>query len=165
MPILLVAAQEDKPQDPDEAEGDRLLSRRLTDIQPTLAYAWGDKDESILPNDFHKRIDNGPYERTLAPRTVLQWAPTNLWYHPLYFEDPGLERYGHTRHDWVQPFVSSGRFFGQVAALPYQMTLLPPKSAEYALGYYQPGEWAPKKRYQPPFNEEAAATQFLWLAG
>lgn len=169
MPILLVAAQE--PQAPaeepetDEDEGDRLLKRKLTDIRPTLAYAWGDKDEEDLPADFYKRMDNGDYMVSTVPRTVLQWEPTNLWYNPLYFEDPGLERYGHTRRDWVQPFVSTGRFFGQIATMPYQMALHPAKSQEYALGYYQPGEWAPKKRYQVPFNEEATATQMLWMTG
>lgn len=163
MPILLVAAQEPKTpvQELDEDDGDRLLKRKLTDIQPTLAYAWGDKDEDDLPKDFYKQMDNGEYMVAMAPRTVLQWEPTNLWYYPLYFEDPGLERYGHTRHEWVQPFVSTGRFFKQVATLPYHMALNSPKSPQYALGYYQPGEWAPKKRYQVPFNEEATATQFL----
>jgi hypothetical protein len=168
MPILLVAAQEntDSPVDEEEEdEGERLLKRKLTEIQPTLAYAWGDKDEEDLPKDFHKRMDNGEYMASTLPRTVLQWEPTNLWYYPLYFEDPGLERYGHTRHEWIQPFVSTGRFVSQVTTLPYQMALHPAKCPEYALGYYQPGEWAPKKRYQVPFNEEATATQFLWMTG
>ncbi|MEZ6124658.1 MAG: hypothetical protein R3C49_16035 [Planctomycetaceae bacterium] len=171
MPVLLVAAQEEIPDDDkdsnDDSEGEdaprKLLSRKLTDIRPTLAYAWGSEDRTDLPEDFHKRMDNGIYEEVVPPRMVLQWAPTNLWYYPLYFEDPGLERYGHTRRDCIQPFVSSGRFLGQIAGLPYQMVLHPPKCPEYALGYYQPGEWAPKKKYQIPFNEEAAATEFLWI--
>lgn len=169
MPILLVAAQEE--QAPEEVRGnvdeagERLLKRKLTDIQPTLAYAWGEKDDSVLPKDFHKQMDNGDYVSIVAPRSVLQWEPTNLWYYPLYFEDPGLERYGHTRRPLIQPFVSTGRFFGQIATLPYHMALNPAKCPQYALGYYQPGEWAPKKKYQVPFNEEAAATQFLWTVG
>jgi hypothetical protein len=168
MPILLVAAQEEEAEPVVEAEGSRFMSpglRRLSDIQPTLEYAWGDLEDTQLPEDFHKRMDNGPYIEKFAPRTVVQWHPTNLWYYPLYFEDPGLERYGHTRRPLVQPFFSAGRFLGQVAGLPYQATLHPPHCPEYALGYYQPGEWAPKKRYQIPWNEEAAATEFLWLCG
>lgn len=164
MPILLVSDSEEQPAAESE-ERSGLLSRKLSDIQPTLSYAWGDWQEDELPDNFNDRMDNGPYTETLAPRTVLQWAPTNLWYYPLYFQDVGLERYGHTRKPWVQPFVSSGRFFGQVVGLPYQMVLHPPKSREFALGYYQPGEWAPKKRYTIPFNEEAAATEFLWVTG
>lgn len=165
MPVLLVAAEEKTDESDNEEEGTGLLSRKLSDIKPTLEYAWGDLDDTQLPDDFHKRMDNGPYVEKPAPRTVVQWAPTNLWYYPLYFEDPGLERYGHTRKPWIQPFVSTGRFFGQVVGLPYQATLHPPHCREYALGYYQPGEWAPKKKYQVPWNEEAAATEFLWITG
>ena len=151
--------------DAESQQARKLFSRKITAIKPTLEYAWGKEDSSKLPDDFFSEMDNGEYITRVAPRTVLQWEPTNLWYHPLYFEDPGLERYGHTRRPWLQPLVSSGRFFGQVASLPYQMTLHPPSSKEFALGYYQPGEWAPKKRYRIPFNEEASAVQFLWITG
>ena len=165
MKILLVSGEEDSTVDvaDEEPQGSGLLSRRISDIKPSLDYAWGEYTDAQLPDDFHERMDNGTYVAKLAPRTVLQWAPSNLWYHPLYFEDPGLERYGHTRHPLIQPFASTGRFFGQVAGLPYQVALHPFHSREYALGYYQPGEWAPKKRYQIPFNEEAAASEFLWI--
>ena len=161
MPIALVGGKTEEPAE--QPAGSGLLARKLSDIQPTLSYAWGDAGE--LPPNFHDRMDNGPFVERSAPRTVMQWAPTNLWYHPLYFEDVGLERYGHTRKPWIQPFVSSTKFFGQAIGMPYQMVLHPPKSREFALGYYQPGEWAPKKRYQIPFNEEAAATEFLWVTG
>lgn len=170
--ILLVSDSGATPQSQSTTEDDaedgrslKLFSRKITDIKPTLEYAWGAEDDSKLPDDFYSKMDKGEYVARDAPRTILQWEPTNLWYYPLYFEDPALERYGHTRRPWLQPIVSSGRFFGQVATLPYQMTLHPPKSKEFALGYYQPGEWAPKKRYRIPFNEEATAVQFLWITG
>ena len=164
MPILLVANEEEAIQQP-EPQTSGLLARKLSHIKPTLDYAWGEVALEQLPDDFHQKLDNGPYVEKFAPRTVVQWAPTNLWYYPLYFEDPQLERYGHTHRPWLQPFVSSGRFMVQTVGLPYQMTLHPPTCREYALGYYQPGEWAPKKKYQVPWNEEAAATEFLWIMG
>lgn len=176
MPIVLVAGTQEEDEDDEESaeapaeSGDSaselgMFDRKLTDIKPTLAYAWGDLQTDELPDDFHKRMEGRPYEKTVPPRMVLQWAPSNLWYHPLYFQDVGLERYGHTHKPWIQPFVSSTKFFGQAVGLPYQMVLHPPRSREFALGYYQPGEWAPKKHYQIPFNEEAAATEFLWITG
>lgn len=168
MPILLVSASDEtteKSEDDSDSPAAGLLSRKLTDIQPTLAYAYGEQDDRVLPEAFYKKVDHGVYEQQVGPKMVLQWEPTNLWYYPLYFQDTGLERYGHTHKPWVQPFVSTGKFFGQVATLPYRMTLDPPTCPEYSLGYYQPGEWAPKKKYQLPFNEEAAATQFLWMTG
>ena len=96
---------------------------------------------------------------------MLQWAPTNFYHYPLYFEDPSLERYGHTYHPLIQPFASTGRFATQLVGLPYQMTLHPIASREYALGYYRPGECAPKKHYQIPFNEEATLMQVAIIAG
>lgn len=165
MKILLVSGEEETADEgsAEPQQGSGLLSRKISDIRPSLDYAWGEYEDHKLPEDFHKQMDNGPYTARNAPRTVVQWAPSNLWYHPLYFEDPGLERYGHTRHPIIQPFASTGRFFGQVVGLPYQVALHPYHSREYALGYYQPGEWAPKKKYQIPFNEEAAASEFLWI--
>ena len=53
----------------------------------------------------------------------------------------------------------------QLVGLPYQMTLHPIASREYALGYYRPGECAPKKHYQIPFNEEATLMQVAIIAG
>ena len=38
------------------------------------------------------------------------WEPSNLYHLPIYFEDFCLERYGHTRHYLIQPFVSGGLF-------------------------------------------------------
>jgi len=165
MKILVVSGEEESSEQvtASESQGSGLLSRKISDIKPSLDYAWGAYTDAQLPDDFHERMDNGTYVAKLAPRTVLQWTPSNLWYHPLYFEDPGLERYGHTRHPVIQPFASTGRFFGQVVGLPYQVALHPFHSREYALGYYQPGEWAPKKKYQIPFNEEAVASEFLWV--
>lgn len=162
-PAPVASADEDDTMDED-SESTRLFDRSITAIKPTLDFAWGDINPSALPPNFHaNEMDKGEYVDRVASRTVLQWEPSNLWYHPVYFEDIGLERYGHSVHPWFQPFVSSGRFFGQVATLPYQMALRPASSREFALGYYQPGEWAPKKKYQLPFNEEAAAAEFLWI--
>lgn len=164
-PQQVVLVADEQPAAPAKSD-DGILSLSLTDIQPTLSYAWGEQiDTDALPENFHDQMDRGEYHPRTAPKTVLQWAPSNLWYNPLYFQDIGLERYGHTHKPWVQPLVSTGKFFGQVVGLPYQMVLNPPQSREYALGYYQPGEWAPKKRYQIPWNEEAAANQLLWVTG
>ncbi|MEZ6063321.1 MAG: hypothetical protein R3C19_23485 [Planctomycetaceae bacterium] len=142
-----------------------LLSRKITDIRPSLDYAWGSIPKESLPDDFEDRMDRGEYVAVRPPQTVLQWAPTNLWHNPLYFEDPALERYGHTYNRWVQPFASGGRFMTQLVGLPYQMTLHPMHAREYTLGWYRPGECAPKLKYQIPFNEEATVMQTLVVVG
>lgn len=147
---------------------ERTRDRLKTDIRtikPTLGYAMKNIDRKDLPDDFNGELNNGDYTPRQSPATVLQWAPTNLYHYPLYFEDPSLERYGHTYHPLVQPFASTGRFAVQVAGLPYQMALKPVNSREYDLGYYRPGECAPKKHYQIPFNEEATLVEIATIAG
>lgn len=86
------------------------------------------------------------------------WAASNVYHNPLYFEDAALERYGHTHHHLVQPFVSVGKFGAQFVGLPYQMAIDPVWDEQYTLGWYRPGEPAPRLFYQVPWNWKAAAT-------
>ncbi|QDU38278.1 hypothetical protein Mal4_26050 [Maioricimonas rarisocia] len=109
--------------------------------------------------------DTGSPDRYFA-HSHFYWAATNLSHNPLYFEDPSLERYGHVFIcEAVQPFVSVGKFGAQLAGLPYQMALHPPHSEEYVLGWYRPGDWAPKKIYQVPLNAKAAAVTAATYTG
>jgi hypothetical protein len=93
------------------------------------------------------------------------WEPTNMYHRPIYFEDVALERYGHTRHYLLQPFVSGTKFAVQLLGLPYQMVLYPPCTRQYSLGYYRPGECVPYKYYQIPLNAEAALVEAGLVAG
>lgn len=145
--------------------GENRLRTDIREIRPTLGYAMRNIDAGELPEGFSEKLDQGDYIARQASPAVLQWAPTNLYHYPLYFEDPALERYGHTYHPVVQPFASAGRFATQLVGIPYQMTLHPVHSRAYTLGYYRPGECAPKKHYQIPFNEEAALMQAAAMAG
>ena len=145
--------------------GENKLKTDIRKISPTLGFAMRNIDASQLPEGFNEKVDQGDYIARQSSPAVLQRAPTNLYHYPLYFEDPALERYGHTYHPIVQPFASAGRFATQLVGIPYQMTLHPVHSREYTLGYYRPGECAPKKHYQIPFNEEAAIMQAAAMAG
>ena len=107
---------------------------------------------------------NDYQERELAPSTFA-WAASNLYHRPLYFEDPALERDGHTHGCLLQPFVSTGRFSAQLLGLPYQMAIDPMCKKQYTLGWYRPGECAPKLCYQVPWNTHAAAVQAGVMTG
>ena len=159
-----LAAEPDDEQAANEPGKNRLRTD-IRKIRPTLSYAMRNIDAGQLPEGFDEKLDGGDYVARQSSPAVLQWAPTNLYHYPLYFEDPALERYGHTYHPVVQPFASAGRFATQLVGLPYQMALHPVHSHEYTLGYYRPGECAPKKHYQIPFNEEAAIMQAAAMAG
>lgn len=91
--------------------------------------------------------------------TCFQWQASNIYHNPLYFEDPAFERYGHSWHPVVQPFVSVGRFSTQLVGLPYQMAIDGPCKKMYPLGWYRPGDCAPKLIPQVPWNTKAAIVQ------
>lgn len=141
------------------------LRRDIRSIKPTLNYALKNIPKGQLPDDFDTQIDQGEYQTRQSSPIVYQWASTDFYHYPIYFEDPALERYGHTYHPIVQPFASTGRFATQLVGLPYQMALHPICSKRYSLGYYRPGEVAPKKYPQIPFNEEATITEAATLIG
>ncbi|MFM8724365.1 MAG: hypothetical protein ACKON9_04485 [Planctomycetaceae bacterium] len=149
---------------PQATSGSRLKTD-IRMIQPSLSYALKDIDPQQLPQDFNDKLTRGEYTARQPNPTVLQWAPTNFYHYPLYFEDPALERYGHTYSPLVQPFASTGKFAVQLVGLPYQMALHPVTSRQYALGYYRPGEAAPKKLYQIPYNTEATLVQTAAVIG
>ena len=139
----------------------RLKLRRLADISPFPDYrppefvpgkqgdrepekSW--KDEEYRPREFSD--------------VMFPWEASNLWHNPLYFEDAPLERYGHTYHPLVQPFVSVKLFTTQLLALPYQMAIDPVPKRIYTLGWYRPGEGCvPKLLYPVPWNSKAAAIE------
>ena len=121
--------------------------------------------ETILqcPREF--QLSHEPYAGRNFTESIYTWEASNLHYNPLYFEDPNLERYGNSRRDLVQPFVSMGRFTGQLLALPYQMSIDPVRKEVYPLGYYRPGEYTPKRTSGIPWNTKAAITQGLTATG
>jgi hypothetical protein len=117
---------------------------------------------------------------SLAPRNWLAqrkyWAAAATCHLPLYFQDPVLERYGHSveqfvgpisrhltypldapsqstqRNQILQPFFSAGLFAFQIAALPYNAIVDPPWEAQYDLGYYRPGDVIPTDTYWLPLH-------------
>ena len=70
-----------------------------------------------------------------------------------------LERYGHSCHPLVEPFVSGAHFFATIPVLPYKMGMDPPWECQYPLGYYRPGNCAPHLKYPIPLSVRGALTE------
>lgn len=98
--------------------------------------------------------------RAWAPSTFT-WKASAIGYKPLYFEQPRLERYGHTTGHFVQPVLSGAHFFVSLVTLPYQAGINPPWECQYPLGYYRPGSCAPWLVPPVPLSVRGA----LWEAG
>jgi hypothetical protein len=116
----------------------------------------------------------------LAPRNWAAqrkyWAAAATCHLPLYFQDPVLERYGHSieqfagpigrylsypvddptqstqRNQIFQPLFSWGLFGLQIIAWPYNLVMDPPWEAQYDLGYYRPGDNIPTDLYWLPLH-------------
>ena len=158
-----------------EPETDPSQMAKVTTISPFSTY---EPDPELRANDPLRNIclpcpdcdpdkrlyecpeiyfsERGSLERAFS-NTDFQWTASNLMYNPLYFQDVGLERYGHDHHPLIQPAMSVGLFMGQFLALPYQLAMHPVCDEEYPLGYYRPGEPTPRMIYQVPLNAKAAA--------
>jgi hypothetical protein len=97
--------------------------------------------------------------------SLYMWKASSLCHKPLYFEQVGLERYGHTWHPFLQPAVSGAHFFGSIPILPYKMGVEDPGECIYALGYFRPGDCAPRLCYQLPLSLRGAVYQAAAVTG
>lgn len=146
--------------------------RRMSDIAPLIDF---DRDTDIKnyaeekAREFNVRFGGEQYSPRSFPDVAMCWSAPDTKYYPLYFQDPALERYGHTHHHLIQPVISSARFSGQLVMMPYQMVIDPPWDLQSPLGWYRPGDVVPKLRYPFPWNtkaaivEAAAVTGFIYL--
>ena len=98
--------------------------------------------------------------RSWQPST-LTWKATGVCHKPLYFEEPQLERYGHTTGHFMQPLLSGAHFFLNLVALPYNAASIRRGNANIRLGYYRPGSCAPWLVPPVPLSVRGA----LWEAG
>jgi hypothetical protein len=169
--------------------------RRQTQNQPQPAVSARDTNVSDLRTQTQLDISRAPSPAearpiraiavpddwvALAPRAWSPerkyWAAAATCHLPLYFQDPVLERYGHSvehfagpigryltypvddptqstqRNQILQPFFSAGLFALQIAALPYNVIMDPPWEAQYDLGYYRPGDNIPVDTYWLPLH-------------
>lgn len=130
------------PKDPKYMKPIKEISYRITPEKGELPQECGLGGEQFQP-------------RMWQPITFT-WKASALCHKPLYFEEPALERYGHTVGLGLQPVVSAAHFFLTVPILPYEMGLYPPGECIYTLGYYRPGSCAPYMLDPLPISIRAA---------
>ncbi|MFV0446264.1 MAG: hypothetical protein ACK5Q5_22045 [Planctomycetaceae bacterium] len=133
----------------------------LAAIRPCREYSPGGVEtangQPLRHPDVVRLPENWDMVERSFPHLDYMWMPSNVFYNPLYFEDPALERYGHSHGPLLQPIASVSRFGVQLIGLPYQMALDPPHRRVYPLGFFRPGDCAPAQVPNIPLNAEAAA--------
>jgi hypothetical protein len=141
--------------------GDRMTREALQGINPlNLTY------KAIFP-------EYPPPPPPIVP--VRFWPPTPeiveplyLCYGRLYFEQINQERYG-----WdfglLQPVISAGIFYSDLATLPYHAATDPCRRYECNTGYALPGQRIPLLLYTPEWSatgalgEAAAVGLLFWM--
>ncbi|QGQ26719.1 hypothetical protein F1728_30390 [Gimesia benthica] len=93
------------------------------------------------------------------------WVAAAVPHNPLYFEEPYLERYGYNYGPAIQPFISAGRFFGRIPALPYMIGAYPLYECQYTLGYEKPGNCPPYQVERLPLSARGALFESLTVTG
>jgi hypothetical protein len=109
-------------------------------------------DEPILSTSAYTARAFPPAQECVEPNYVC--------YRRLFFEDINSERYGWDL-GFIQPFVSAGEFFFDVAALPYHCGTAPCRKYECSAGYCLPGDPVPYLLYPP----ELSLTGTIFEAG
>lgn len=123
-----------------------------------------------ISNDITPPDGNFPIDCPLASKeesfpvrqfagTHVTWTASNLCHKPLYFEQPAVERYGHSAGPILQPLLSGAEFLITVPALPYLIAMDPVNECQYPLGYYRPGSCAPYKWNPIPFTIRAGIAE------
>ena len=99
------------------------------------------------------------------PPTQFNWAPSELYHQPLYFDDTPLERYGQSAPCLLQPWLSGAHFFACFPLMPYKLGLDRTHDRISTLGYYRAGSPAPKVRQRLPWELDAALLEVgIWSA-
>lgn len=151
----------------------RIVEERISIpplITPTTATA--EIGSKVLPEDLGgdallttKPLPEGFDRYEDWALTSYFWQAPNTFSHPLYFDDPMLERHGHERFPALTPVTSGLRFFATIPMLPYLTTVQEPCDCVYTLGHYRPGSCAPTLLKRPPYERRAAVVQALSTAG
>jgi hypothetical protein len=124
-----------------------------------MARQEGDPPPVTMPIVGDQRLEGGWGDQ------MFNWSATQFCHRPLYFEEVNLERYGYGCRPCVQPLVSGAHFFLTIPALPYKMTVNPPRECVYTLGYYRPGDRVPWQRNFMPWDTRAAVVEATVAVG
>lgn len=158
------------PSKPDAGENDRdRFSRRVVDVPLDIRPTQGDMPDDLAAKEFGKELtidETWPSdEPSDEPADIYcSYTPWTICYRPLYFEDIRLERYGN-HVGYLQSGLSGVRFFSQIAALPYKMTVHPPRSCQCSNGFSRRGDCPLSGYGHREFRWDASLVEAAAVAG
>ena len=111
--------------------------------------------------------------------SCYQWEAPATRHLPLLFEEPNLERLGHTYGfcdvglcdepprggERIQPIISMAHFIGRIPVIPYMAGVHPLTEPIYTLGADRPGSPVPYRKYLPHCSLRGAIYQAGFMVG
>lgn len=170
--ILGQAIGQATPPEPDDGQrsfddcptvDDAALFKPMGEIRTSIHL-----DGKRMPPDCAERFftSQSPADSVrFGSESAFHWMPTNFFHMPTYFDDVPLERYGQTRHEKIQPFVSGAKFALQLPVLSYKMGLDRPHACISTLGHRPPGDCVPCIRQTLPLQSDATFVQAAATVG
>jgi hypothetical protein len=158
------AAKKDPCAEAAKACGDALKLLRDDDIASIdLDIRVSGKAGNDYPCEC--RLEGETFQPRRFASTTMTWKAAGYCHKPLYFEDWELERYGHSRGMFVDPFIAGAHFFVTLPILPYKAGMQAPWECVYPLGYYRPGSCAPWTVPGVPYSPRGFAVQAATVTG
>lgn len=152
----VLAEEQSKSEENCKQELAKIKGRAISDVDLNIVIS-GTQGEDY---PFECSIEDGSvFGGRCWCESTYMWKASALCHKPLYFEDEGLERYGHSWGPCCDPLISGAHFFGTLPVLPYCMGVTPPTECMYALGHYRPGSCAPYMINPVPVSCRGAAFQ------
>jgi hypothetical protein len=119
-------------------------------------------ERAVFPEE--RRVTDEPFAQRQFPPMVALAEPYYVNYNRLYFHDLNAERYG-----WdlgaLQPFVSAGLFYADLALLPYHWASRPCDCIDSSAGYCLPGDPVPFLIYPPNLSATGALGEAAVILG
>ncbi len=113
-----------------------VRARSIREITTEISLAG-----KLVPPE--KALEADPLTERNFKRVTFTWAASATAHKPLYFEEPQLERYGHSTGPFSQPIVSAADFVVRLPLIPYMVGVHPLTENMYDLGDYRPDSCAP----------------------
>jgi hypothetical protein len=143
-------------------DGEVILEATDSSVTGDYVGMYGAKatGQPVFVEQFYAARYGGPFEVRQFAQTVSAFHGPSVHYHPLYFRQLTLERYGHSMGNLIQPWISAVAFYADFFALPYSIGKTPPWVCLSEEGYALPGDVVLPFRVQcPGFDTKGAALQ------
>jgi hypothetical protein len=139
---------------------DRIFGRRDSETSLKIRIQQEVRQQKRQPIPFPDEpiLSTQRYVARVFPPMAETVEPNYVCYGRLLFEDKNSERYGWDL-GFIQPFVSAGIFFWDVAWLPYHLGTDPCRKYECNTGYCLPGDPVPYLIYPPTYSVTGAMAE------